>query len=322
MSMVGVQTLSGVVAFDDMGHWQCHEHVLIAKGRASEVNPALYLDDLERSIQELMDYRNAGGSGLVDAQPIGCGRMPTELVEASLRSGVHIVASTGFHLSRYYVPQHWLRRMDEDSLAEMFIGELSRGLLIEGCPEETVPTSRIDSRAGIIKTALESSGIRAEDEKRFKAAALASKATGAPVMCHVEPGADVLRLIRFFNAFGVPCSSLILCHLDRGGFDIGYHKQVADTGVFLEYDTIQRPQHHSNDTEIALIREMVDFGYCDRILLSLDVTRARMRNYGADFGLDYILRSFIPSMLNAGIQEPSIRRMTVENPRSALSWYL
>ncbi|MFR1989782.1 MAG: hypothetical protein ACLS3C_06875 [Oscillospiraceae bacterium] len=47
-------------------------------------------------MQELLDYRAAGGSTIVDAQPVGCNRMTKELVQLSRDSGVQIVASTGF----------------------------------------------------------------------------------------------------------------------------------------------------------------------------------------------------------------------------------
>jgi phosphotriesterase-related protein len=140
-----------------------------------------------------------------------------------------------------------------------------------------------------------------------------------PVMCHIEQGADALHVVDFFMQRGLSPDRLLICHLDRARYDIGYHKEVLAAGVFLEYDTINRTKYISNRQEIDLIAAMLEAGFEDRILLSLDTTNARLKAYGADMGLDYILTEFAPMLRGAGVAESQLRKMQSLNARKALT---
>jgi phosphotriesterase-related protein len=92
-----IRTVRGDIAPESLGFCQSHEHLCITKGRPAQVNPDLCIDDPDKSARELTRYREAGGQAVVDAQPVGCGRDPLMLETLSRTSGVHIIASTGFH---------------------------------------------------------------------------------------------------------------------------------------------------------------------------------------------------------------------------------
>ena len=51
----------GEVKPGELGFTQCHEHLLISKGKSFEINPALCMDEPDKSIQELKTYGAAGG---------------------------------------------------------------------------------------------------------------------------------------------------------------------------------------------------------------------------------------------------------------------
>ena len=72
--MFHVQTVSGPIAPDALGHSQIHEHIFVHRTPMAEKNPALRLDDPARSLEELRAYRAAGGGFLADAQPVAAGR--------------------------------------------------------------------------------------------------------------------------------------------------------------------------------------------------------------------------------------------------------
>ncbi|MBP3940918.1 MAG: phosphotriesterase, partial [Christensenellaceae bacterium] len=74
-----IRTVRGDILASEIGHTQCHEHIWLRKGPSFAVNPALLIDDEEKSLAELLDYKKAGGSAIVDAQPINCGRCPEVL---------------------------------------------------------------------------------------------------------------------------------------------------------------------------------------------------------------------------------------------------
>ena len=60
-----IHTVLGNVEPENIGFTQCHEHIMLSRGRSSEINPALCIDDLEKSLVETAAYRRAGGSALV-----------------------------------------------------------------------------------------------------------------------------------------------------------------------------------------------------------------------------------------------------------------
>jgi len=312
-----VQTVRGILPVEQLGFCQCHEHLFIAKGQSFTVNPALWLDNLEKTKREVLSFRDAGGAALVDAQPVGCGRMADYLLATAKETGVEIIASTGFHKLQFYPENHWIFNADEDSLTSLFLAELRTGMYLDG--DRHLPVKQLPARAGIIKIALDNVGISGPYIKLFKAAACAALHTGTPILCHVETENHVFNAIDFFSKQGIEAQSIILCHLDRVKCDPAFHREVAKSGVYLEYDTIGRFKYHSDEEEIKLLRQMLAYGLEDQILLGLDTTRKRMKSYGGSIGLDYILTAFIPRLIKSGVPGKTIDKLTIANPRQALA---
>ena len=150
-----VTTVLGGISPETLGFCQMHEHIMLRKGVPASLDPALMADDIEKSTQELSLLRAAGGCTVVDAQPIGCGRMAAELAEASRRSGITVIASTGFHVRRFYPSEHWLFDMTETDLEKLFCREITDGMY-ENC-DLVFSGEATKHRAGIVKAALEES---------------------------------------------------------------------------------------------------------------------------------------------------------------------
>lgn len=312
-----IQTVAGSVENHELGFCQCHEHIFIRKGRSFEINPALWMEDINKSTDELILYRNSSGRSLADAQPVGCGRMAGLLLQASRNSGVNIIASTGFHKLIFYRQEHWIHSIGREELTGLFVDEILTGMYADG--DDGFPSLRTSAKAGIIKTAAAGEGVAGEYKKLFAAAAEASLRTGAPIMCHLDKQQDAFSVIKFLTDLGVQSSNIILCHLDRAYYDAEFHIRAAQTGVYLEYDTIGRFKYHSDEAEITLIKQLIRSGHTGQILLGLDTTNRRLKNYGGEIGLDYIRRIFIDKMLKAGITEEAVENFTVDNPSKALS---
>jgi len=312
-----IRTVCGDIPPDSLGHCQCHEHLFIEKGKSYEIVPSLWIDDLEKTSRELIEYGEAGGNAVVDAQPVHCGRMAELLVEASQKSGVHVIASTGFHKSVFYPETSYIFRCDEDEITSLYIREIGEGMV----SSEQSGTERIVAKAGIVKTAIDRKEVMQDGvyEKLFSAAVNASKATGATILCHIEFESDVLALIAGLLKRGVPPRKIILCHLDRVRFDFAYHEECLRYGVYLEYDTIHRPAYHDDACEAKFIRRILDAGYERQILLGLDTTNRRLRNYGADTGLDYIMNDFMPVLEREGVGKQLSDMLLIHNPRKALA---
>ena len=313
-----IQTVTGNIRPEQLGYCQSHEHLFIADGHSAKLVPSLRLDDFDATCSELELCKKHGCSAIVDAQPVGCGRMADLLLKASLKTGVSIMASTGFHKLVFYPDDHRIRDMDEDSLAALFIGELENGMFT-GC-DLSRPEHRISSKAGVIKTASDREGPVGDYKRLFSAAAEASVQTGAPILSHTEMGKGALEQIKLFTDHKVPVDSIIICHLDRVLTDTDHLMEVASTGVYLELDTIGRFKYHSDDDEARFILSLLEHGFDDRILLGLDTTRERMKSYGGAIGLDYLHESFFPLLRSYGVSDSHIYKFTVSNPAKAFSF--
>lgn len=311
-----VQTVLGEFPVRDLGACQAHEHLFLRAGTPSRLNADLLLDDYDKTLQELQAYRMAGGASLVDAQPVGCGRMPEWLERVSRDSGVSVIASTGFHRPFMYAADHWIHSASGEKISALFTQELQTGMYRDG--DEAWPEQQGLARAGLIKAAAGPEGISGRWGTLFEAAAEAARKTGVPVMCHTEGGRGGLGILRFFSDRGVPPQQLILCHLDRVPDNAAAMMEVAEAGAWLELDTIGRFKYHSDEAELEMIRHLHEHGCGERILLGLDTTRARMRSYGGGIGLDYIHRQFFPFTRQNGFPDSLLMRMLVENPARAL----
>lgn len=242
--------------------------------------------------------------------------MAGAMAEASYATGVSIIACTGFHKQNFYYEDSFIFREKEETLAGLFTSEVTDGMLPSGRDEK----KRLEARAGVIKVAVEKNGVRtnAAYEKLFAAAAAAAAKTGAPVLAHFDKDADALALIEYLGQYNIPANRLIACHLDRARYDIGYHREVAQSGAWMEYDTINRLKYHDNEKEFKLIQGMIEAGYAGRMLFSLDTTNKRLRAYGADMGLDYLLKEFTVYMQQRGLGG-YMRQIMVNNPAQAVA---
>jgi len=308
-----IRTVAGDMDTEQLGWCQCHEHLFLRRGEPYKVSKALCMEDYDKSLGELKEYYRAEGVSIVDAQPVYAGRMASALRKASQESGVHIIASTGFHKAAFYESSSPVFSMSQKDLTDLFIAELEEGMKEDG--------RSLPSRAGIIKVAVDRGGCDATPaySRLFGAAVAASAETGAAIMAHFEPDTDVFQLIDKMDAAGIPPARLIACHLDRARIDAGYHRQVACTGAYLEYDTINRLKYVSNESEIHLIRQMLEYGLEDHLLLSLDTTNERLRTYGSSMGLDYILTVFRPMLEKNGVLDSTVRKMMIANPSKAIA---
>lgn len=310
--MISVMTLTGAISPYELGHCQCHEHIMLKKGISYLINPALCMDDFEKSRLELLSYAAAGGQSIIDAQPGGCCRMESALQQLSVNTKVHIIASTGFHKLCFYPPEHWIHTISQESMYEFIVHELTRGMFFD--IDNSPPTYWKPFRAGIIKCAYDKDSLTPTYMRLWKAAVAAAQKTNVPLMVHMEQNISPEKLLNFLQYEGMNMKRLVLCHLDRSILPLNMYLSILKRGVFLEFDTIGRFKYHDDQAEIHCIRSIIDAGYGNQLLLSLDTTRERMKAYySKGIGLDYILSCFIPQLKSSGFSEQEIYQLTVTN---------
>ena len=314
-----IQTVTGKISPETIIFCHCHEHLMLSKGKSYEINPALCIDDFDKSLTELQDFFNHGGTTVVDAQPVGCNRMAEELVALSEKTNVRIISSTGFHKMIFYPDNHWIFQYNTDKLADLFLHEIRSGMYVNS--DASAPYEYISAKAGIIKCALDHVGLDYQYEKLFSAASYAANLTNAPLMIHIEQNSDPVLLADYLRRCHVDLNRVIFCHMDRACPDLSVHKELCSRGIYMEYDTIGRPKYHDDIKEAAIFLEMIDAGYEGKLLFSLDTTRARLKSYTpSGVGMTYIIHTFIPLLKSYGISEDQLKKIACYNCRQILAF--
>ena len=312
-----MRTVLGDISPAEVGFAHCHEHTFILPGESCRLNADLLLDDLEKTTAELTEFRAAGGRTIVDAQPIGPERAPGLQKLASRRSGVNIVATSGFHRSCFYQPDHFRFSEPVDALAERFVAEVTNGMAEYTGAEVTANT---DIRAGLLKFATECDAIDDQARRAAEAVAIAHLRCGAPIITHSERGTCAMEQIAMMQGHGVQPSAMLISHMDRNP-DIRLHRDIAATGAYLVYDGISRTKYFPDSTIVDLICGMVEAHFGGRILLAMDMgPRTMWTSYGGGPGMSYLARTFLPKLRQAGLSRQQIDTLTTHNPAAALTF--
>ena len=279
MSTYRVMTVLGPVSPDDLGVVDAHSHLYIARVEGGAADAPVLVDE-EGVARELNAFRAAGGGGVVDCQPGGCGRDGRVLRRLSARTGIHVVASTGFHRRRYYPPDAPLFALSAEAAAGVFGDEIARGLVEtrgdngRQTTDHALGAAAIDRPSsvvfpGVIKIAAEAS-LDESPRALFEAAAAVARETGTAIEMHTERGAGIADFLAFFGGQGVSPRRLVFCHVDKRP-DVGLHRELAQAGVMLEYDTFFRPKYEPERGVWPLIGAMAAAGLAGQVALATDM---------------------------------------------------
>jgi phosphotriesterase-related protein len=298
---MSLQTVTGQVAIEDVKLADGHAHLWLEPPQGVAPQARLVLNNPQLIEAELKDFRSAGGTTLIDCQPGGCGRDGRMLAKFAEATGVHITATTGFHLERYYPADYWLWSASERSAADYFSGELTGGL---------------QEQAGVLATTIKvgfGGDIEGQTRVLMEAAAEAASRTGAALLFHTEQGRNVDALPLFFEDRNIPASRLYLCHVDKRP-DIGLHRELAQAGTLLGYDTFVRPKYKPEQNAWPLLFDMVNSGYADHIAIGLDLALSTMwRHYDDGPGLVALPDQILPRLHAQGLSESVVARLTGQN---------
>jgi phosphotriesterase-related protein len=317
--MAHVLSVLGPVEVDGplWGPVDAHEHLLMDGGLVPDRFPELHLHDVEACVREVGDVAAAGGRVVIEATPIGLGRRPRELADVARRTGVVIVAATGFHKSAYYQRSHWLRTAGPDRLRDLMVADLTEG--IDAADYAAPWVERTGVRAGIIKVATEHHAITDVQRRVFSAAAEAHLATGAPITTHAEAGTYGVAQVELLAAAGVPPAAVSVGHVDKDP-DPGYHAELASTGAYLVFTNPGRTKYGPDSRWIDLLARLVERGHTERLLVGGDMApRAMWRAYGGGPGIGWLFSGF-HARLRAELGGEVAEAITVRNPAAAFAW--
>lgn len=310
-----IRTVLGDIPADQLGFTDSHEHLIIDRDYVLTLNPDYRLDNVEKTLQEVKTFLDAGGKSFVEMTCLAFGRSAKKLIEVSQATGAHIIASTGFHRPNFYMDSHWRFFYSVDQIAQILIEEIELGMDENQYNGPII--DRTGAKAGVIKIATGYFTIKPEDMATIEAAAIAHQETGAPIITHTEDGTLGLEQVEILGSYGVAPQNIIVGHYDRNP-DFYLHKELAQTGCYLEYDTPSRRKYFPEKNFIELVKKMAEAGFEKQILWGGDLSRRSYQTaYGGQPGLAYILNKFIPRMRAEGFDDAMIDNIFIHNPAHA-----
>ena len=339
-----IQTVLGLIDPQDLGLTMTHEHLLIdfsvmfnptpdvttqrmahapvsmenlgwiRQYCYSNLDNLLVLDE-DTAIEEATLYQRHGGGAIVDATTIGIGRDPLALARISRGAGVHVVMGAGYYVDAAQPNQ--INHKDENDIYQEITKDIQIGVGNTGI------------KAGIIGEIGCTWPLMPNEIKVLKASARAQLETGASILIH--PGRDEkapIEILSILADSGADLSRVIMGHLDRTVSSIDILEELADTGCVLEWDlfgnevSFYQPSDFdmpSDAERLNFIRQMIDIGLGERIVISHDIcTKHRLVRYGGH-GYGYIPEHIIPRMRNKNFQESEIQAITKDTPARLLT---
>jgi phosphotriesterase-related protein len=341
-----IQTVLGAVASDAIGITLPHEHLLIDfkvmfaeppapadKARSREpVSLAnlgwvrqnfnanldnLRLLDEQVAQDEILLFKEAGGRTVIDPTPTTIGRDPRALARIARATGLNVVMGAGYYVGASHPPD--MNRRTVDDLAREMIADLTTGVGDTGI------------RAGLIGEIGTTYPWTDNEQKVLRAAVSAQRETGAPLMVH--PGrhpAMPMELAKLVQKEGGDLRRTIMCHICRTIADVRAVIDLAQTGIWLEYDLFGMensfyPYNPSFDMpndggRMAHVLALVAAGHRDQILLSHDIAyKTSLVKYGG-YGYHHLLVNVVPRLRAKGMDDAGLTRLLVENPARAFAF--
>jgi phosphotriesterase-related protein len=312
-----VRTVLGDVPADRLGAAYLHEHLIIDSPLVQDRFPHIWLPSVEDATAEVGECASAGVGAMVDAMPCASGRDVGKLAAISRATGVHLVAATGLHTAKYYAGRPWTQEADVDVLADLFTADVVEG--VDSYDYAGPVVRRTEHRAGVVKVATAGDRPTAAERRAFAAAAETHRRTGVPVLTHCEDGRGAPAQVALLGDLGVPLERVVLSHTDKVR-DPGYHRELLQSGVNLEYDQALRQDPDEPRGTAWLLAQMVADGHAGRLMLGTDGARRSLWHALGGFpGLVWLASGFAAVLERHGLDAAVRRRLFVDNPARVLA---
>ena len=174
-------------------------------------------------------------------------------------------------------------------------------------------------RPGVIgEIGVHRSWVTAMEERVHRAAARAQLKSGLPLITHSPLSPVGLDQLTILEAEGVDPARVAIGHSDSY-LHLGYHLQILARGAWVMFDNIGSAYPNMEERRIRLLKELLDRGFADRLLLSQDVCTDVQLKFGGASGYVGVPGRFLPALRGLGVPEEAITAMTVDNPRRFLA---
>jgi predicted metal-dependent phosphotriesterase family hydrolase len=330
-----VQSVTGPIGPDDLGLTLPHEHVFI---NMSPTEPRDgYMTVWEERVADIEKFKAAGGRTLWDvtnaelsdhAFPVYFDKDPAHAVKNPVtgsrsvanvlatkaiaeETGINVILGVGHYFDHYF-DVDWFERNSTDQIAAYLVADL----------EDEIPGTGV--RAGFVgEVASDLPYITAREERSFRAAGRAAARTGVMVSTHAPTFPTAETQIDILTAEGVEPERIVIGHTDTVK-SLDYSVDLLKRGVYIEYDCMMAVKsggaiaEHELRRRVEYIRDLVEMGYADRILLSQDVSQRSHQAALGGPGLTFVFEELAEAAIAAGVDAEALRLMNTENPRRVL----
>jgi phosphotriesterase-related protein len=266
---------------------------------------------------EILLFKGAGGRTVVDPTPRTLARDPLGLARIARATGLNVVMGAGYYVAASHPPD--MDRRSVDVLAREMIADVTTGVGDTGVP------SGLIGEIGCTYPWIEN------EKKVLRAALAAQRETGAPLMIHPGRHAGMpMEIVEFVGKHGGDLRRTIMCHICRTIADVHAVIDLAQTGIWLEYDLFGMensyyPYNPSFDmpndgVRMAHVLALIEAGHGGQVLMSHDIAyKTALVRYGG-YGYHHLLVNVVPRLRLKGLDEAGLRRLLIENPARAFAF--
>lgn len=309
--MTVINAVLGPLDTNDIGFTLMHEHLIVSPAGVYRDYPELLGSNLmERVVDGLKKAKEGGIDTIVDATTLDLGRDIELMAEASRRSGVNIIACSGWWLD---FPR-FFQGVSAEQLEELFIREVEEGI------------SGTNIKAGILKSASDINGVTSNEETVLRAVARAHLKTGVPIMVHsYSPGQVGRQQLAVLQEEGVDLKRVKMDH-SNDTTDVEYLTWLMEQGCYLGLDRYPG-MVTSSLSRTKTMKALIDAGYADRLCPSHDGTVLRVlaanpiiteeeRLRRNPHGYLYMKEVVFSNLREMGVAEDILNSLCVVGPRN------
>lgn len=296
-----IQTVCGKIEASELGVTLAHEHLMVdLSGVRGDMDTKFNEEsDIDLIVTEILEAKKLGAQSVIEVSTNDMGRNVMGLKKISERTGLHIVAATGFYLDSYHPSS--IRELSAEKIAEIFLHDLKDGIGDTGI------------KAGVIGEVASGTEMTASERNVLNAAAIAGRAFGCAVTTHCQLGTLAEEQIAIFQNHDMNLHKVILGHMDLAD-SMDYYREVLATGVNIGFDTVGKTAYLSDEARADNLSRLIDEGYASQIVLSEDISRKSYMKCSGKAGYAAVLGRFIPMLKERHVSEEMIHKMLVENP--------
>lgn len=258
-----------------------------------------FMQDLDVMVEELTAAKREGVGCIVDGGHADMGRSIAFLRQLSMKSGVPIIAGTGFYTEPFYPKE--IGTMSEEQVVRALVKQV-----------ETDPV-------GVFGEIGSWDYMTANERKVFRAIGKAHLATNLPVFTHTGiPGKAALEQLDILEDAGVNPNRVVIGHLGNLVDPAAQvHKAICKRGAYVGFDRLGGP---ADDPQVPMVMALIGAGFADRVMLSSDLARPNAIKRNGGPGYAKTLTVFVPKLRAAGASDDVIHQIVVDNPRRFLSF--